>query len=206
MDPAATASDKLLVVLHGRGDSAAGFRWLPEAFRLDSLNYLLVNAPDPYYGGRSWYDLPPDQAPGVMRSRGLLDALFDELLASGFTAENIGLFGFSQGSLMTLEWGARSPLGLAAYVCVSGYCLDPRALLEERNPGCDTARWLVTHGTHDEALDYEQSALQLDILRQGGFELRFETYDKMHTIDPDEELPVLRDFVAERFGFSITAR
>ena len=58
--PARVESSKLLVVLHDRGDTSAGFRWLPDEFELDELNYLLVNAPDPYYGGRSWYALPPD--------------------------------------------------------------------------------------------------------------------------------------------------
>ena len=40
------ASRRLVVVLHGLGDSMAGWRWLPEAMRLPELNYLLVNAPD----------------------------------------------------------------------------------------------------------------------------------------------------------------
>ncbi|HZI33613.1 MAG TPA: serine esterase, partial [Candidatus Binatia bacterium] len=48
------ASRRLFVVLHGLGDSAAGWSWLPGALNLPWLNYLLVNAPDEYYGGYSW--------------------------------------------------------------------------------------------------------------------------------------------------------
>jgi phospholipase/carboxylesterase len=198
--PASTPSGKLLVVLHGRGDSSRGFQWMPEAFAFRELNYLLVNAPDDYFGGKSWYPLPPDHAPGILRSRALLNSLFKELREQGYEPANIGLLGFSQGCLMTLEWGARSDLALGAYVGISGYCLDAATLLVERSPSCTADSWLITHGRHDETLDYETTRQQMAELERGGFALRFETYDKGHTIDPDHELPVVRSFVAERLG------
>lgn len=195
---APSPSGKLLVVLHGRGDSSEGFHWMPETLAFRELDYLLVNAPDEYFGGRSWYALPPEQEPGVLRSRALLDRLFDELTAHGYRPGDIGLFGFSQGCLMTLEWGARSSLLLGAYVGVSGYCLDPAALLAERHASNDPTRWLITHGRQDEALDYETTREQMAELQRGGFTLRFESFDKGHTIDPRDELPLLRRFLAER--------
>ena len=71
--PAAdSASPWLMVALHGLGDSMEGYRWLPEALRLPQLNYLLVNAPDEYYGGYSWYDFAHDKRPGIVRSRNLI--------------------------------------------------------------------------------------------------------------------------------------
>ncbi len=198
--PASTPSGKLLVVLHGRGDSSQGFHWMPETLAFRDLNYLLVNAPDQYFVGKSWYALPPDEALGVRRSRDLLDRLFDELLEQGYEPAEIGLFGFSQGSLMTLEWGARSALALGAYVGISGYCLDVTTLLAERSPSCTVESWLITHGRRDETLDYETTRQQIAELARGGFTLRFETYDKGHTIDPQDELPALRSFLAERLG------
>ena len=46
-----------MVMLHGLGDSIEGYRWWPEALGLPWLNHLLVNAPDDYYGGYSWFDI-----------------------------------------------------------------------------------------------------------------------------------------------------
>ena len=158
----------------------------------------MPNAPDDYYGGRSWYDLPPDQEPGVLRSRELLDQLFEELLASGRNAANIALLGFSQGCLMTLEWGLRSDLDLAAYIGVSGYCLDPTSLLREMKASVQPAHWLITHGTHDEVLPFATTRQQIQELAEGGLELPFEVYGKGHTIDPHRELPRLRQFVGKR--------
>ena len=123
-----------------------------------------------------------------------------ELMAQGYQPAGIGLLGFSQGCLMTLEWGARSALALGAYVGISGYCLDATTLLAERSPSCTGASWLITHGRHDETLDYETTRQQIAELQRGGFALRFETYDKGHTIDPQNELPALRSFLAERLG------
>ena len=67
----------LMVVLHGLGDSMEGYRWLPTGLNVPWLNYLLVNAPDDYHGGFSWYDIFENPAPGVERSRAALMELLD---------------------------------------------------------------------------------------------------------------------------------
>src|SRR5882672_624849 len=90
-------SRRLMVMLHGLGDSIEGYRWLPQALELSWLNYLLVNAPDEYYGGYSWYDFANDPGPGVIHSRRLLFELLDEQRANGFAATETTVFGFSQG-------------------------------------------------------------------------------------------------------------
>lgn len=199
--PAGVPSAKLVVVLHGRGDSSAGFRWLPEALGID-VNYLLVNAPDPYFGGRSWYDVPPRQRPGVERSRALLDALFAEIAGHGHAPADTALFGFSQGCLMTLEWGGRSTVPLAAYVGVSGYCLDADALAGELSAAARRPVWLVTHGTVDEVLPFERSERQMARLRDGGLPLRFEAFAKGHTMDAEREIEEIRSFLATRLGLA----
>src|SRR5271170_5939042 len=92
-------SQRLMVMLHCLGDSIEGYRWWPEAMGLPWMNYLLVNAPDEYYGGYSWFDIN-DQQPGVRRSRNQLFGLLDDLRVKRFPAGQITLGGFSQGCLM----------------------------------------------------------------------------------------------------------
>ena len=187
----------LIVVLHGRGDSSAGFHFLPDALGYgQQVDYLLVNAPDPWWGGYSWYDLPPQQKSGIDRSIGLLDALFAEIFATGRDANKTLLLGFSQGCLMTLEWGARASHALAGYVGISGYCYDADKLGKELAPHTNRPVWLLTHGTHDDVLDYHTSAEQYARLRHAGLNLCFESYAKAHTIDPQDELPQIRAWVA----------
>src|SRR6476620_2931350 len=120
-----SGSGRLLLALHGLGDSMEGYRWLPEMLQLPWLNYLLVNAPDPYYGGFSWYDFAGDPAPGVERRRAALFGLLDAQRNAGYPTEKTFLFGFSQGCLMTLDTGLRYPHLFAGLIGISGYVLNP---------------------------------------------------------------------------------
>lgn len=189
-------SRRLMVVLHGLGDSMDGYRWLPEALRLDALNYLLVNAPDEYYGGWSWYDLPGDAAPGVLRSRKLLFELLDSLRERGFPAEQTLLFGFSQGCLMTLETGLRYPHRLAGLIGVSGYVHDPERLLREMPPVATQQRVLLTHGTYDPLIPISRTRAQVQLLRGAGLQIEWREFAKEHTIAGEAELAVIRAFAA----------
>lgn len=197
--PAQSKSPNLMIVLHGRGDSPAGFHWLPSALGFQDMNYLLLEAPDRYYMGFSWYDLPPDQGPGILRSRALLDRLLDETNQAGYRVEDTILFGFSQGCLMTLEWAGRSDHRLRACIGISGYCYDPEALSKELSPAAKEGRWMITHGTQDDILDFHVTEKQVKYLQEKGLPIRFKCYPKTHTIDDREELPDIREFIKQAF-------
>src|SRR5262245_14895170 len=83
----------LMMVLHGLGDSSSGYYWMPAARGLPWLNYQLVNAPDHYCGGYSWFDFDGDRRPGIDRSRAELNLLLDRSRESGFPTEQTFLFG-----------------------------------------------------------------------------------------------------------------
>lgn len=189
----------LLVVLHGLGDSLEGYRWMPAELRLPWLNYLLVNAPDDYFGGYSWYDLYGHPAPGIARSRRLLTELLDTLPGRGFPAAQTALFGFSQGCLMALETGLRYPHRLAGLVGISGYLQDVAALLQELSPVARQQRILMTHGRHDPLIPIEPVRKQAELLRQAGLQLEWREFDKAHTLAGEEELAVIRDFLQACF-------
>ncbi len=195
-----TASRDLLVVLHGLGDSLEGYRWLAPTLGFPWLNCLLVNAPDDYHGGYSWYEYPGDGGPGILRSRKLLTELLDELPAKGFKHERIALFGFSQGCLMTLETGLRYPHRLAALVGVSGYVKDLDALVADLPPAAKAQSILVTHGLHDPLIPCGPVREQMNRLRiAGDLDLTWRDFPKDHTIIP-EEVVLFRKFLAAAFG------
>ncbi len=184
--PSKVPSKKLMIILHGRGDSSQGFTWLPPYFNLDEMNYLLLDAPYDYFGGRSWYDLPPHQLEGIQHSSYILTQILDSLFEERFDASQSFLFGFSQGSLLTFEFGARYNKKLAGYIAVSGYIYDPELLLKEMNPALKDANWLCTHGTQDDVLPFHTSKTQVEVLQNGGVNITFKSYPKVHTIAEDE--------------------
>lgn len=192
--PSKVPSKKLMIILHGRGDSANGFAFLPSYLNIDDMNYILCNAPYDYFGGYSWYDLPPNQLQGIAYSSGLLAETLDILFEEDFNAEESFLFGFSQGSLLTFEFGARYEKVLAGYMAVSGYIYDANNLLTEMNPKVKTSRWLCTHGTFDDVLPYATSKTQVETLQNGGFDITFKSYEKAHNVDEDE-LKMIREWI-----------
>ena len=199
---ARTPSKKLMVVLNGLGDSSNGFLWIQEAMGIDTLDYLLLNAPEPYYSGFKWYDIYENPLEGVAQSRRILTEVFAATAAEGYAPENTFMLGFSQGSLMTLEFGSRHTSRLAGYVGISGYSLDPAAVLRDMNPEVNQGDWLITHGTQDDLLPIVQTRAQMKMLRDGGFKMDYREYPKAHTIDDQRELPDIREFIAARLTSS----
>jgi phospholipase/carboxylesterase len=193
------AGRRLMIVLHGLGDSVAGFRWLPEAMQLPWLNYLLVNAPDPYFGGFSWYNIDNDPGHGIDRSRQVLFQLLDELAAKIFAPENTIFSGFSQGCLMSIEIGARYPHRLAGIVGISGYVHEPEKLVQRLSPSALEQRFLLTHGTQDTLIPIARARPQIKILQNAGLRIDWREFVKGHTIAGEIELTVVRDFVQKSY-------
>lgn len=176
------ARETVLVVLHGLGDSLNGYHFLPEALRLPQLSYLLVNAPDPYYGGYSWYDFMGDKEPGVLRSRELLLQLVEELVDQGVNAADIFFFGFSQGCLMVTDVALNSPRVFGGVVGVSGYMAFAERYPEAFSPVARQQKILVTHGRRDNMVPFEPARRQFEQLKELGIDLTFRAYDKEHTM------------------------
>jgi phospholipase/carboxylesterase len=192
----ATGSQHLMMVLHGLGDSLEGYRWLPSALRLPSLNYLLVNAPDDYYGGFAWYDIDHEPGRGIERSRQWLFKMLDEQREKGFPSSKTTIFGFSQGCLLSIEIGARYPHRLAGIVGISGYVHEGEKLVRELSPVARQQRFLLTHGTADTLIPIEWVRPQVALLRQAGLQIEWREFAKAHTIAGEPELAVIRDFIA----------
>jgi len=197
-------SRRLFIVLHGLGDTIEGWRWLPGALDLPWLNFLLVNAPDEYYGGYSWFDYPGDIAPGIHRSRKLLFNLLDDLWTKNFPTDQITLGGFSQGCLMSLETGLRYPHRLAGIVGISGWVFEIEKLVRDFTPVAKTQRLLITHGHYDPLLPFDEARNQAHQLKAAGLNVTWRAYPKEHTIHGAEEITDIRDFV--KAGYPVAGR
>ena len=188
-------SKRLMVMLHGLGDSIEGYRWMPETLATPWLNFLLVNAPDAYNGGFSWFDYPDNIGPGVVRSRKLLFELLDDLGKKGFQPQDITLGGFSQGGLMTVDAGLRYPQRLAGLVDISGWVFEIEKLLKEIPQVNRDQRLLITHGPFDPLIPFDPVKQQAQTLKAAGVGVEWNEFPKAHTIYGHEEIGVIRKFV-----------
>jgi len=190
-------SRRLIIVLHGLGDSMDGYRWMPQALPFPWLNFLLVNAPDDYFGGYSWYDFDGDAARGIERSRRILFELLDQQDRNGFPTEQTVLFGFSQGCLMTWEVGLQYPRQLAGLVAISGYVHEPERLLKKKSPVALNQRILSTHGLMDPLIPFEPVQQQVETMKSAGLNVSWHEFAKEHTIAGEDELSVIRTFIRD---------
>lgn len=96
-----------LVLIHGRGASAADILGLGAALERDDIAFAAPEAP-----GRSWWPtsfLAPaaDMAPYVTRGLAAVDAAIAALRGGGVPGDRIAIAGFSQGGCLALEYAAR---------------------------------------------------------------------------------------------------
>ncbi|MCD8534203.1 MAG: prolyl oligopeptidase family serine peptidase [Verrucomicrobia bacterium] len=197
--PSRTGNSKyLMVVMHGLGDSLESYRPLVQELGIPEMNYLLVNAPDHYMGGYSWYDIYNNPQPGIERSIRLISELLENQSSVGFPMDQMFLFGFSQGCLMATEVGLRCPHVLGGIVGISGYVYSPETLLREMSPAAANQKLLITHGDQDNILPIQQSRHIYKTLSNAGIDIEWVEFSKAHHFAGEPEFRVIRTFVQNR--------
>ncbi len=183
----------LIIVLHGLGDSIEGYRFLPQFLDIPNVAYLLVNAPDTYVVGYSWFDLDWGNGPepGIARSRDLLFRLLGDLNKMGW--DRLAVFGFSQGALLALDVATHYPSPLHAIVAVSGYAHSLETL--KLVPAAKEQKIFASHGRQDPMLPIQNTRQQIETLQRMGLNISWKEYDKDHTIDPVQEAKDIKLFL-----------
>ena len=188
--------ERLLLVMHGLGDSLEGFRFLPDVLKIPGLHYVFVNAPDRYFTGYSWFDIyGGDMKKGIVRSRDLLIGVMDELSDQGWAPEHVGVLGFSQGCLMALDLACRYPKILGGVVGISGFVGMLNEYPEKLSPAARSQKILVTHGTMDPMLPLADTQAQVMALKGMGLPIEWKVYEKAHTVEPYKEVQDIRTFL-----------
>ncbi len=114
-----------LIMLHGRGAAATDAINRARSFWIDDVAYLAPQAAD-----RAWYPLsflaPLEQnEPQLSAALAVVDRLITGLEAQGVERRRIGLYGFSQGACLALEYAARHAQRYAAVLALSGGVIGP---------------------------------------------------------------------------------
>ncbi|MFK8138716.1 MAG: alpha/beta hydrolase [Bdellovibrionales bacterium] len=187
---------KLIIVLHGRGDSLKPFREFNEELPLPGFTYLLLNAPRKYDGGYTWYPFPPNQGAEVQRNRLKIFRLLEELKMQGWDLKNVFFLGFSQGSLMSIDVGMRYPEPLGGIIGISGYIYHFDNWLEEVSEAAYETPFLITHGIQDVDLPIEDTRKDVwKLMFEACLPIDWREYNKEHDIDDEIECPEIAEWV-----------
>jgi phospholipase/carboxylesterase len=115
----ATAT-KALIMLHGRGASAADILSLASALRVADFALLAPQAPQSSWYPNSFLAPLTQNEPWLSSALGTLRELVASLESQGIEKENIYFLGFSQGACLTLEFVARTATRYGGVVAFTG--------------------------------------------------------------------------------------
>jgi len=192
-----------LVLLHGRGDSAAGIAPLGYEFERDDLLVISVQAPlelgGVMAGGYEWYRLREPRRLDEATLRASLDALaeFLDAVKSAYPIdpERVVLLGFSQGAVMSLGAQALQPESVAGVIALSGYF----PIEVESEAGNLVGRpAFVAHGVYDDIIPVEAGRRTRDLLERHGVDLTYREYSMAHQVSADE-MAEARDWLNRLF-------
>ncbi len=180
-----------LLLLHGRGDSAAGIAPLAYEFERDDLLVLSVQAPlelgGAMSGGYEWYRLRQPRQLDEATLRTSLAALAEFLdtvtAAYPIDTKRVVLLGFSQGAVMALGAQALRPESVAGVIALSGYFpieLEPDADDLTGRPA------FVAHGLYDDIIPVEAGRRTRDLLERHGVDLTYREYPMAHQVNAEE--------------------
>lgn len=102
-----SAAKKALILVHGRGGSAADILQLQQHLQLDGFAVLAPQASQNTWYPYSFLAAPAQNEPWLTAALDCIDREVQLLKQNGITSENIYLAGFSQGACLTLEYAAR---------------------------------------------------------------------------------------------------
>jgi len=201
-----------VVFLHGYGANGADLLGLadPLAEHLPDTLFVAPDAPENCAGspfGYQWFPIPwIDGSSEEESSRGMqqavedLNAFLDALMVDeDLLPEQVCLFGFSQGTMMSLHVAPRREDPVAGIVAFSGRLLEPELLADEVQSRMPI---LLVHGDQDDVVPVQSLPQAAEALQNAGFSDVYAHVMKgtAHGIAPDG-LSVALAFIRDQLGF-----
>ncbi len=211
-EPQSQITKSVVVFLHGYGANGADLLGLADVLgeHLPDTLFVAPNAPESCPGaplGFQWFPIPWLDGSNEEVAQRSMDAAVDDLNAfldaimvdEDILPEQLALFGFSQGTMMSLQVGPRRDDAIAGIVAFSGRLLEPDLLIDEvRN----RPPVLLVHGDQDDIVPPKSLSEAAVGLEKAGFKEVFAHVMKGtgHGIAPDG-LSVALAFMRDKLSF-----
>jgi phospholipase/carboxylesterase len=201
-----------VVFLHGYGANGADLLGLADVLgeHLPDTMFIAPDAPEACAGapmGFQWFPIPwidgsseEESRQGLDRASDDLNAFLDGVMVDyDLLPEQVMIFGFSQGTMMSLHVAPRREDAVAGICAFSGRLLEPELLADELT--CRPPVLLV-HGDQDDVVPVQSLPQAAEALQAAGWK---EVYAHImkgtgHGIAPDG-LSVALAFMRERLGY-----
>ena len=184
-DPA--QARRAVILIHGRGDSAAGILTLADAIDVPDVAWVAPQA-----AGNTWYPYPflapmSRNEPGLSSALRVIGTLVTSLLSEGLGADRVVLMGFSQGACLSLEFAARNARRYAAVVGLSGGLIGPPGSPRDYDGAFDGTPVFLGCSDIDPHIPVERVHESSEVFRRMGAAVDERIYPRMgHTVNQDE--------------------
>lgn len=191
-----TNANKVMIVMHGLGDSKDSYVDFCKELNVPGLHYLIIDGPIPYFFGNAWYDPPPENPnKGIRFSLDKINLLIEELKKQGLSSEDIFLTGFSQGGCIALEYLYQCKEKLGGIIALSPKIYPLREDFKPDPHQLSTPIFLC-HGLYDEVIPYQEMETRSQSLIDKGLKVFKRPYPIEHDIDITE-IEDLRSWINE---------
>ncbi len=201
------AAEAALVLVHGRGGTAAGM--LPIGRELAAragaegrVAFVAPQASDFEWYPRSFLAPMEENQPGLDSGLARLASLLAELEDAGLPAERVVLLGFSQGACLASEFAARNPRRRGGLVVFSGGLIGEEVDPERYHGSMEGTPVLLGCSDRDPHIPVERVRETTRILGRLGAAVDERIYEGMgHTVNDDEldaAAAILRGLTDER--------
>ena len=211
-EPLSGETRSVVVFLHGYGANGADLLGLadPLSEHMPDTLFVAPDAPEHCAGspmGFQWFPIPwIDGSSEEESQRGMqaavedLNAFLDALMVDeDILPEQVVLFGFSQGTMMSLHVAPRREDAIAGVVAFSGRLLEPELLVDE---AISRMPILLVHGDQDDVVPVKALPEAAEALQKANFKEVYAHIQKgtAHGIAPDG-LSVALAFIRDKLSF-----
>jgi predicted esterase len=186
-----------LILIHGRGASAADILGLADHIGAAGLAYLAPQAAQHTWYPHSFLSPLEQNEPHLASALATLAALLDRVGAAGIPPEKVVICGFSQGACLSSEFVARQARRYGGLIAFSGGLIGPPGTPRDYSGALEATPVFIGCSDIDFHIPLERVHETSTTLRQLGASVTEKIYPGLgHTIIQDE-LDQARQIVAE---------
>lgn len=185
--PALAATGKALILLHGRGASAADILSLQQLLNVADFTLFAPQATQ-----NSWYPysfMAPvaQNQPALDSALQLIDSLVKKITGEGVEPEQLYFLGFSQGACLTLEYVARHAKTYGGVVAFTGGLIGDTINKTPYTGKLENTPMLLSTGDPDPHVPLQRVEASKKIMEEMGAEVTLKVYKgRPHTILQEE--------------------
>lgn len=193
--------DAAIIWLHGLGSDGHDFESLVPALSLSpdlGVRFIFPHAPKrpvTINGGmemRAWYDIyemtlerKVDMA-NIDESYYQIEALIEDQIKQGISADRIIVAGFSQGGVIAYQAALRTRHTLAGVLALSTYLVKGDEVPEAADCVNGNTPILIHHGLQDPVVVPALGIQARDLLVSKGFSVSYQSYEMPHSVCPEQ--------------------